>query len=337
MNDPLTADERLAALADGRLGERERAEMLAHLTADDDAYDVLSGLAAILRDAEAAEAGETVPAADEKDVTLPGTHPVGAPPAVTFSADAGGARQADADNGVIPLHPRKPAGALRVLALAAGIVGLALAVRALWPSTSSAGEPVRLAARLEHVERGLPEGWSPDWSSSRGDGVSGNLSREEKAVLAARAGTQLVDLSVAVRGRDAARTQLLARQIAERYDRQHSRTGVWNEIAEGAGEPPRRLEPLVERGTNAIATRLGREALELAAWTEAARLAVNRQDSRFFRDRGTILERLASRATAHPPARVTVDRVRDLAKADPLQWDALAAALRVLSNEIAND
>ncbi|HEU4454774.1 MAG TPA: hypothetical protein VFR81_17020 [Longimicrobium sp.] len=49
MNDPLNAAEQLAALLDGRLAARERAELLSRLTEDDELYELLAGLAAILR------------------------------------------------------------------------------------------------------------------------------------------------------------------------------------------------------------------------------------------------------------------------------------------------
>jgi hypothetical protein len=310
VSDAWNEDEWVAAFLDGRVDERERADMLARLTTDDEAYEHFAATAAILREAEATE-----------------------------DADAGAAAHEDRrDRGVVPLHPGKPATAVRWLALAAGIAALALAGPALWPRVSSAADPVRLAARLERVERGLPAGWNqpPPWSAPRGDGVPDHPSAEEKAARAARAGALLVDLSVAVRGRDAARTRLLAEQVTQRFDPQARRNGALRRFEEGAGGPPERLEPLVAKAADRVAAKLGREALERGAWTEAARLAADRQDAGFFRDRGTgpMLDRLAA---TDPPARAAVQRVRRLlAEADPPPWNALADALRALSRAIAS-
>ncbi len=354
MSEPRNADEWVAAFLDGRLDERQRAEMLARLAANDEAYRHFAATAAVLREAEETEAEETEDAdagaaADDDGVdTFPAPRLAGAPVlAVVRSADeADEADEADApelgpDHEVTRLHPGKRALAVWWLALAAGIVGLALAGRALWPRTSSAGEPVSLAERLAHVDQGLPAEWNrrPPWTSRRGDGGSEVLSPEEKAAAAARAGALLVDLSVAVRGRDAVRTRVLAEQIRSRFDPRAGRNGALRRISAGAGGAPERLEPLVSQATGRIARRLGREALELGAWIEAARLAAACQDTAFFRDRATrpTLDRLVLRTATDPPGRAAVDRVRLLlAEADPPRWDALADALLKLSREIAS-
>ena len=116
---------------------------------------------------------------------------------------------------------------------------------------SSTAYPVRLAARLEHPDQRLPAGWTDHrpWSSPRGEGVPTDLSDPEKAAWAARAGAELVDLSVAVRGRDTMRTRLLAKRIAGLYDWRSGR------IAESAGAAPKTLLPLVEQATDRSATR----------------------------------------------------------------------------------
>jgi hypothetical protein len=148
-----------------------------------------------------------------------------------------------------------------------------------------------------------------------------------------------VDLSVAVRGRDAARTRVLANQITSRFDPRAGRNGALRSFEQGAGGAPERLEPLVAQATDRIVGRLERGALELGAWTEAARLAAVRHDAAFFRDRQTrsTLDRLALRTAADPPARAAVERVRlVLAEADPPRWDALVDALHALAREIAS-
>lgn len=317
MSEAWNEDEWVAAFLDGRLDERERAEMLARLATDDEAYEHFAATAAILREAEKTEGVLLGVAMGEDQEVAP-------------SGSVGGDAPAGADEGVVPLRSRKRPPILIWLALAAGIAGIALAGSALWPRASSA-YPVRLAARLEHPDRRLPAGWTDHrpWSSPRGDDQGAALTPEEKAALAVRAGADLVDLSVAVRGRDTVRTRLLGQRIASRYDPRSV------QIADRAGAAPKRLLPLVEQATDRIATRLGREPLELGAWTEAARLAAARRDAAFFGDPGTgpMLDRLAA---AHPAARAAVERVRLLAAADPSQWSALAATLHVLAQKIAS-
>lgn len=55
MNEPWREDERIAALLDGRLGERDRAEVMTHLANEDDAYEVFVCTAVVLREAEGEE------------------------------------------------------------------------------------------------------------------------------------------------------------------------------------------------------------------------------------------------------------------------------------------
>jgi len=190
---------------------------------------------------------------------------------------------------------------------------------------------VRLAAHLEHPEQRLSTEWVErrPWSSARGGDQGPPPTPEAQA---ARAGTELVDLSVAVRGRDTMGTKLLAHRIATRYDPQAARDGTLRKFDDGAGGPPELLQPLVEKATARIATRLGRAPLELGAWTEAARLAAVRHDAGFFRGRETrpMLDRLASRAPS------AAEQVRVLVEADSLQWDALARALEALSRVITS-
>jgi anti-sigma factor RsiW len=57
VKEPRSENERLSALLDGRLDERERGELLAHLSAADEEYRVFADTASILRELEEAEAG----------------------------------------------------------------------------------------------------------------------------------------------------------------------------------------------------------------------------------------------------------------------------------------
>lgn len=337
MSDAWNEDERLAAFLDGRLDERERTEMLADLAADDDAYEAFAGLASILRQvdeedaraaaaAAAAGAGGALPDAEAREPVPGGAISL----TERIRARADRPEQARAGR-------RVPV--LRWVALAAVCAGVVLAGRAWWPRPPAEGEPVRVAARLERVPEGLPARWpeATPWATVRGN--AGGASPEARIARAAHAGALLLDLSVAVQGRDAAETRLLARQIAERFDPRGGPGGALGGIVEGAGSPPERLQPLVRQATDHIAQRLGRrDALRLGAWVEAALLAAATRDAAFFRDAytGKVLDDAARITAPDPPARAAVEEVRALlVGADPPRWDALTSALRVVAGELA--
>ncbi|HEX8358925.1 MAG TPA: hypothetical protein VF613_02325 [Longimicrobium sp.] len=322
MSDQETDDERLAAFLDGRLDAGRRQEMLARFTASAEEREALAVTADILRELEEEDAEAAALALGEEG------H----------------------DAGVIPLHTRRPAPGtevrparariIRWIALAAVLAGVALvAGRALQDRGSVAGEPVRLAARLEHADEGLPAGWTErrPWTSVRGEG-SAPTAGEQRA-RSARAGAMLVDLSVAAQARDTAATRVLATQLAARFDPRGGRTGALRRIADGAGGDPERLRPLIGEATERIAGGLDADALRLGAWTEAAGLAAARRDAAFFRDRATrrTLDQAGRLTQADPAANAALQRVRLLAPADPPRWDALAPAIDALAREIATE
>ncbi len=313
MSDQETDDERLAAFLDGRMDARRRQETLARFTASAEEREALAVTADILRELE------------EEDAE---------------AARAAGAESKGA--GVIPLHSRRPARTriLQWVAIAAVLAGIALVTgRALQGRDPVAGEPVRLAARLEHADEGLPAGWTEQrpWSSVRGEG--GASTAGEQRARSARAGAMLVDLSVAVQARDAAATRVLAAQLAARFDPQGGRAGALRQIADGAGGDPERLQPLIGEATERIAGGLDADALRLGAWTEAAGLAAARQDAAFFKDRATqrTLDDAGRLTQADPAANAALQRVRLLAPADPPRWDALVPAIDALAREIATE
>ena len=317
MSDQETDDERMAAFLDGRMDARRRQEMLAHFIASEEERELLAVTADVLREVEEEDARA---AAEE-------------------------AGQEGNGAGVIPLHSRRPAQpegrgtrgrVLRWVALAAVVAGIALVSgRALQTRGSVAGEPVRLAARLEHAGEGLPAGWTErrPWASARGEGPGGAPSPAERRARSARAGAMLVDLSVAVEARDAAATRVLATQLAARFD---PRGGPLRQVAQGAGGSPERLRPLIGEATERIAERLDGDALRLGAWTEAAGLAAARRDAAFFRDPATrrTLDRAGRLTQADPRADGALQQVRLLLAADPPRWDALAPALDALAREL---
>jgi len=339
VNEPLTDDERLAAFLDGRMDERERAAMLARLGTDDEAYEVFAHTAAVLRRAEAGDAAEAPAEEGEVPVLEPARTPADEPASGDVISLAERA-QARTSGGTRGGTARRTALA-GWMALAAVLATVALVAGLAWRSRSAAaGYPVRLAARLEHGAEGLPAGWTEGrpWSARGGD-PGGARSSAQRFAQGAQAGAMLVDLSVAIQARDAAATRVLAAQIAGRFDRQGGRSSALRTIVAGAGESPERLRPLVGEATGRIAKRLDGDALRLGAWTEAAGLAAERHDAGFFRDgeTRTMLDR-AERLTADdPPARAAVQQVRPLVGAEPLQWEALSAALDTLAGALTSE
>lgn len=323
MKDPRTDDERLSALLDGRLEEQPRQEMLAHLAASDDDYEVFADTASILRELEAEDAarrGAAPPREEEADSTV--------------------------STPVIPIdrgRRRRWGAAARWGALAAVLAAVALfGVLSSRSGDAAAGSPVSLAARLERAGEGLPEGWTrrPPWSATRGDGAPGALSPGEREARAARAGALMVDLAVAVRARDAVSTRTLAEQVRSRFaPRLTGADNPFRRITERAGAPPDSLAGLLDEANGWLAERWGREPLRLGAWTEAARLAAERRDAAFFRDdtSGDVLDRAERLAGTDPGGRLAVERVRAaLAGEGPPDWGALSPALDTLLREIAS-
>lgn len=295
MKEPRYDDERLSALLAQRLDEREREEMLAHLSTSDDDRRIFADTAAILHELEAEAAGT---AADPEPAK------------------------------VVPLRPRKPKKPVLVAwgAIAAVLAALAL-LPVLGPRAGAAGDPMRLAARAVPAGEGLP----PSWSDSRGGG-SDTLGAVEPR--AARAGALMVQLVVAVRARDDLETRRISDQL-EGFGVMGARASL-REISDRAEEPPDSLAPLLERAAERLSARLDADYLGLGAWTEAARLAADRENEAFFRDRETrvMLDR-AERITRNAPAaQPVVARVRAAVEADPVAWEALRAELEALRRAI---
>ena len=293
-------DERLAALLDGTLNDRERQELLAELAASGDDYEVFVNMGDLVQEMEAADA-----------------------------ARGGGA------DGAIPFHPRPRWRAPAAwVALAAAVAGVALAVS--FAGRRSAGDdPVRLAALLAHAEGGVPEGWVPLRSSSRGGGQGAATPGQ-----AASAGALLVDLAVEVQAGDSAGVRELAERVHARFDRQGGPSGPFRRIAARAGAPADSLSPLLAEGTKRLEGRLRRDHLRLGAWVEAARLAAHGRDTAFFEARETrAMLRSAERLTRddaaarHPLAQVRAA----LPAGGPPRWEALGAGLDALQTEIASE
>ncbi len=305
MKDPGIDAEKLAALMDGRLDERERAELLARLASSEDALEIYADATAALREAEAGEAK-----------VLPLTPP---------------ARRAE--------RWRTPAR--RWLAAAAILAGVAVGGPLLWTRVRSpvGEEPGRSFAPLVGDGIGLPAGWDESpWTTVRGGGVAEPLTPTARA---ARVGARIVDLEIAVWSRDTAAPRL-ASEVAALLEGVPAGAPVatmYRVLAQRAGRSPEELEPLLERGRLAASKLVGADVFRLAAWAEAGRVAAARRSAEFFRTRESrLLLEWASRLPSLPDAAGPVVRrlQGELPPGDPPDWGALehdvTELLRVLGS-----
>ncbi|HEU0302247.1 MAG TPA: zf-HC2 domain-containing protein [Longimicrobium sp.] len=280
MKEPIKDDERLSAFVDGRVTDPEREELLEHLSTSEDDYEVFTDTVEILSALEEEDARAAAPAEKEP---------------IPF----------------LTRRPRTPVPAYARAAASVGIVlisalALALVLRGRAPSGM---DPVELAALVDPRGQGLPEAWTgiSRWSGQyRGDG-----SARDRDVRSVRAGALLAELSVAVRARNIADTQLLAREMSGRFEPGVGGTPL-RQIHEHAGAPPDSLADLLDRATDRLATDLDRKALELGAWLGAARLAANRHNDDFFRKGPThaMLDRAERMARGDADATDALERVR---------------------------
>lgn len=316
MSDHWSDEERMAAFLDGRLDPESREEMLAHLLRNDEDREVAAGAASILRqmDAEEAEEAEQQPIAG-----------------VVSIEDA--------------RRSRSPGGAARTfrwVAFAAVLAALALVTGRMLLSRPSPYDPVRLAERLQPDS--VPEKWSPAGSSARGDSPRATgLSPLQRASRAARAGALLTDLAVAVEAQESEKTRLLAGQIAERFDVREGRpNGALGRIKARPDSPSDELMPLVEKATDRIARGGAREALQVGAWAETARLAAARRDAAFFADTVAtreMLDRAARIFAPNPDAVAAIQRARPvlLPVGSPPPWAAVTHVIEEMATEITSD
>ena len=290
--------ERLAALLEGRLDARQRAEALESLDGSD---EMRAGFADGL--------------------------------AVTAELEA---EDAAARDGVIPLRPASPRSrrawpVTRVLALAAAVGAMAVAPW-LWSRASTPGpvDPARLAVLVQ--ADGLPRGWAErPWPPSRGE-----TDPLTPGARAARLGARLVDLELSVRAGDPASARIAAevRTLLQGLPASGPVQAVYREVERRAGEPEDALAPLLGRGSAAVSRLAGVEGVEAGAWAEAARLAAAREDARFFRARASRAA-LARAAAGTGPSAAAAARLRARLREDgPPAWPAVeqdaTALLRAL-------
>ncbi|MEO7963154.1 MAG: hypothetical protein ABIT38_04500 [Gemmatimonadaceae bacterium] len=235
--------EKLAALLEGRLNDREREELLSHVAASDDMREVL-GFAA-----EALEEEERVASnvASRDVVELP--------------------------RGDV----RKPSTNWRWMA-AASIVLLAVGALAVRLRARDASHNESPVLALAEPTAGIPLGARDfPWQSTRGTG--GSLSDE---VRSARVGVLLSDLELAVRSADSSSTRYAAAIDALLEDVPAS-APVRAMVRGLAQTSSRESGIEFEKTVDAVTALLSAPIVRLGRWGEAARVARIERDSAFFR------------------------------------------------------
>lgn len=343
--------ERVAALHDGRLGPRERDELLNELLSNDDEYELFAETAAVLRELEEAHAGAKPPSAAAAPVDFPapaadadsGVIPLASRrPPEPVSAEVSTDAAPDREDGVIPIGSRRP-GRTRWMAygaLAAGIAGLALAAALLTNRGNGSLDDPRLAvATLEDgAARGPAAGWDELWSS----GNRGASSDTALARLSVRLGAYMVDLELANAARDTPTVRLVSGSVAELLDGSgllgsSSAASIYHSVAQGTGTDAGSVDSLLAQGREALRARMAKEWLELGVWAETARTAAARQDAAFFRSRVSrdALERLDALLTRTTSADELAEVRRALPADGRADWKALETALRNLLRSAA--
>ncbi|HEX6747196.1 MAG TPA: hypothetical protein VF092_07835 [Longimicrobium sp.] len=302
--DPLTNDERIAALLDGRLSEQERAELLAELGASDDELEILVDSAGITRELEEEDRDEGV---------IPITVP----------------RPAEAVPTPITRPPvwRRPA----VLGLAAAAVLVIGIAPFAWKKFSRPDHPRYFSvavAELTHPDAAIPPGWSDVRAETRGS--EGALSARAVAV---RFGALTADLDRAVRAGDRDRAKEYANEIAGLLAR-HGESQAAREYAQFALRPNLPPADSLSKILDPTPPTLDRENVRLGGWAEAARFAVEDEDVRFFRGRESTRYLDGEIPDLNPAAVDALERVRGARPgAGASDWDQMEQALTELLEE----
>lgn len=223
----------------------------------------------------------------------------------------------------------------RRLLMAAAIAGLLVVPWAIYRSQSPETGPAWVMQTLDGSTAGVPAGWNAEPWGARRSGAAPLTA----GARAARVGSRLVDLELAVRAGDAAETRAAADAVAGLLDSLPAAgpaAGVYRNIAARAGEPHAQLESLMDRGRAAATLLLDEDQVAMGAWTEAGRIAAARRDSGFFSDAESrvMLERLSSDASLSEPAREAAGRASAAAAATPPRWEAVSTSLEELLAEL---
>ena len=295
MTEPEIDLERLAALLEGRVDEKERAELVARLAASPEARAVLADAAAIIGEVPASLA---TPSGSTRSGRLRGRLPF----STRWMALAAGVVIVVGTSVVYRAAKTRPidaAGYATMLSDRSSGLPASFDTRP-WGATRSSTQPVtdngrayRLGARLTDLELAVPRRDS------------------QVAPLAQDAASLLVDVPVAG---GAAR--------------------AFRDLATAASTPNAALEPLLGNA-RAELTSLGdidQERLRYGAWLEAARVAAARRDTAFFRRRETrqTLEGLARLSEETSEARLMVTAVEATINRTSVDWSMLTSRLQLL-------
>jgi hypothetical protein len=226
MREPMEDAEQIAALLDGRLDARQRAEVLARLGESEAAMEAFADAAAVVQ------------------------------------------------------APRASHWRLAGLALAASVLLAVALISVLRSRQAISRDPGQFIASLPPGISGMPSGWNgTPWSVTRGEGEQ--LTAEARA---SRIGARLVDLDVASRSGDSSASRI-ATDIASLLDPLPASAPVAAIYRALSGSMSRgaQRDSLLAIGRAAATDMAGADAVELGAWTEAARLAAAQHDSAFFR------------------------------------------------------
>jgi hypothetical protein len=219
----------------------------------------------------------------------------------------------------------------RTIAAVAGTVVLLLAAGWLLRGRggTAADYPLRLAMDVETADWSP---WTPQGTVRGGDEPS---SRDARAVYA---GARLVDLAVFVRMGNTAQIGELALTLQRELYRNTNTEAPLSRIAAEPTAPAASLNALVNEATKDYPKR-GRDALELGAWIEAARLAARARNADFFEDGPTAgmlrrAERLARGDALAEAAVVAVDEARP--RNGEANWAVLASRLEMMLARLAH-
>jgi hypothetical protein len=300
--DPLTNDERIAALLDGRLNEQERAALLAELGTSDDELDLLIESAGIT-----AELEEEDRAAGVVPITMP--RPGEAEPRTPVRP---------------PVWRRMPvlaAAAVAVLAIGGGVL--------LTRGAGRQGSASDAAARALAAEGGVPEDLIHVFAETRGGG--GELG---VPAVSFRYGTLDADLEIAaLRGSDQERVRATADSVAILLaeNGQNAAARDYARIAERPDTPtPESLQRLRRETTDLLNERM----VAFGRWVQMARIAAYRRDAAFFRS-GTSASYVTGTMQGWDPGTASaLQRVRDAISTDGTpDWARLRPALDELQRE----
>jgi len=248
--DPLTNDERIAALLDGRLGEQERAALLAELGLSRDELEILLDSAGITAELE------------EED-RASGVVPITMPP------------RAEREPRRIV---RPPLWRRQAVLSAAAVAVLAVGGGLLLTRGRTDAYATSAVQALANPGRGLPDREQRLWAVSRGGGD------DLGPAVSVRYGALAADLAIAANAGDRARFIALADSIAELLAGGGNRVAVrdYAQLASGSTIPP---PAALARLRAETAESMDGERVALGDWIEAARVAAFHHDAGFFRAR----------------------------------------------------